>query len=102
GIPKRVMNHRVAVIGRRPALDMEVFAPVDGKSAEHCRTATRRVYADGACHQAGVYERLGLAVGAVIEGPALLEQPDTTIFVDPGLVAAVDRFGNLVITPGKG
>ncbi|MEQ8450090.1 MAG: hydantoinase/oxoprolinase family protein [Nitratireductor sp.] len=102
GIPKRVMNHRVAVIGRRPALDMEVFAPVDGKSAEHCRTATRRVYADGAYHQAGVYERLGLAVGAVIEGPALLEQPDTTIFVDPGLVAAVDRFGNLVITPGKG
>jgi hypothetical protein len=26
-------------------------------------------------------------VGARIEGPALLEQPDTTIFVDPGLVA---------------
>jgi N-methylhydantoinase A len=29
----------------------------------------------------------------------LLEQADTTIFVDPGLVAVVDAFGNLVITP---
>ena len=28
---------------------------------------------------------------------ALLEQPDTTIFVDPGLVGRVDRFGNLLI-----
>jgi N-methylhydantoinase A len=38
-------------------------------------------------------------VGAKIAGPALLEQADTTIFVDPGLEARVDRFGNLVITP---
>jgi N-methylhydantoinase A len=36
-------------------------------------------------------------VGAVVAGPALLEQPDTTIFVDPGLTARVDRFGNLLI-----
>ena len=28
-----------------------------------------------------------LPVGATIEGPAILEQPDATIFVDPGLVA---------------
>jgi N-methylhydantoinase A len=58
------------------------------------------VFADGEWHEAGVYERLQLAVGASIAGPALLEQADTTIFVDPGLVAVVDAFGNLVITPG--
>jgi len=37
-------------------------------------------------------------VEARVVGPAVLEQPDTTVFVDPGLVAEVDRFGNLVIT----
>lgn len=100
GIPMRVMNYRIAVIGRRPKLDMAVFAPVDGKPADGCRIGTRQVFAEGAWHEAGVYERLQLAVGATIAGPALLEQADTTIFVDPGLVAVVDAFGNLVITPG--
>ena len=93
----RVMNYRVAVIGRRPQLDMGVFAPVDGKPAQDCRIGTRKVYVDGRFHEAGVYERLQLEVGATIEGPALLEQADTTIFVDPGLAAKVDPFGNLVI-----
>ena len=37
-------------------------------------------------------------LGAEIKGPALLEQPDTTIFVEPDLVGKVDDFGNLVIS----
>ena len=98
GIPMRVMNYRIAVIGRRPQLDMALFAPQGGKPAAECRTGTRRVYAEGAWHEAGIYERLSLAVGARVSGPALLEQADTTIFVDPGLVAEVDGFGNLVIS----
>jgi N-methylhydantoinase A len=93
------MNYRVAVVGRRPDLDMTVFAPEGGRPAGECRTGTRRVYAAGAFHEAGVYERLDLAVGETIAGPAILEQPDTTVFVDPGLSARVDRFGNLIIEP---
>ncbi|WP_299756346.1 hydantoinase/oxoprolinase family protein [uncultured Boseongicola sp.] len=99
GIPLRVMNYRVTVIGRRPAFDMGVFAPKDGKSADECRTGSRTVWAEGAFHEAGLFDRLSLAVGERIAGPAVLEQPDTTIFVDPGLVATVDGFGNLVIRP---
>ena len=98
----RVMNYRVAVIGRRPDLDMAVFAPVDGKPAEACRTGTRRIYADGAFHEAAIYDRLSLEEGAVVAGPAILEQSDTTIFVDPGLVGRVDRFGNLLIERSGG
>jgi len=98
-IPTRVMNFRVAVIGKRPELDMKVFTPANGKSANDCRIGQRQVYADGKHHKADIYERLDLAVGEVVTGPALLEQPDTTIFVDPGLVARVDDFGNLLISP---
>jgi N-methylhydantoinase A len=39
-----------------------------------------------------------LPVDSVVQGPAILEQPDTTIFVDPDLEGRVDRFGNLLIT----
>lgn len=99
GIPVRVMNYRVTVIGRRPAFDMTAFAPKDGKSAQECRIGTRTIWAEGAFHEAGLYDRLSLAVGEHVAGPAILEQPDTTIFVDPGLEATVDAFGNLVIRP---
>jgi N-methylhydantoinase A len=96
-IPVRVLNYRVAVTGRRPQFDMAVFAPPDG-TAEACRRGSRTIRVDGMDLTAPVYERLDLPVGAVIPGPALLEQPDTTIFIDPGLSGRVDRFGNLVIT----
>ncbi len=45
------------------------------------------------------YERLKLPIGAVIPGPALFEQADTTVFLEPGMYAEVDRFGNLIISP---
>jgi N-methylhydantoinase A len=98
-IPVRLMNYRVAVIGRRPAFDMNLFAPTKGKPLEACRIGQRSVYADGKVWDAPVYERLDLEAGALVKGPALLEQPDTTIFVDPGLTGRVDAFGNLLITP---
>ncbi|MEM8740153.1 MAG: hydantoinase/oxoprolinase family protein [Pseudomonadota bacterium] len=96
GVPMRVMNHRVAAIGLRPALDPALFAPSGGSAEAHC-TGMRDVYADGRWHPAKTYERLALGADARIDGPALLEQPDTTIFVDPGLSAETDAFGNLVI-----
>ncbi len=99
-IPRRVMNHRVAVIGRRPTLDMALLVAEGGKAGEDCRTGTRRLYAGGGWHEAPVYERLAIAAGERIEGPALLEQSDTTIFIDPGLSGEVDRSGNLIITKG--
>jgi N-methylhydantoinase A len=98
GIPMRVMNYRVAVIGRRPAFDMGAFAPVTTKTADQCLTGSRKVYAEGAWRDTPLYDRLDLPVGAQITGPAILEQADTTIFVDPGLKGVVDGFGNIVIS----
>ncbi|MEM7056039.1 MAG: hydantoinase/oxoprolinase family protein [Pseudomonadota bacterium] len=98
GAATRVMNHRIAVVGRREAFDMNVFTPVDGRPAADCIIGKRSVTAEGRTHQAPVYDRLALAVDAQIQGPAILEQNDTTIFLDPGLTGRVDRHGNLIIT----
>ena len=97
GIPVRLVNLRLAVIARRDKLDLRVMAPVDGLTAEAARTGTRDIYADGQWQQAGIYDRLALGVGEHIAVPALLEQADTTIYIDPGLVGDVDEFGNLRI-----
>ncbi|MEM7744061.1 MAG: hydantoinase/oxoprolinase family protein [Pseudomonadota bacterium] len=97
GVPTRVMNYRVSVIGRRPRFDMGVFAPTEGQPAEDCIRGYRRITADGQAHEAPVYDRLAIATGETIGGPAILEQADTTIFIDPGLVGRVDPHGNLII-----
>jgi len=90
----RVMNLRVAVIGRRPPFDLERLAPAS-ENSERSLSGKRKVYADGKWHEASVFKRLELPIGTQIDGPAILEQPDATIFVDPGLIAEVDRLGNI-------
>lgn len=97
GIAMRVINLRVAVIGKRPKLNLDNMAPKSGKTTDECRLGQRTVWCDGAAHEAAIYERLDLPVGARLSGPALLEQSDATIFIDPGLEGHVDNSGNIII-----
>jgi N-methylhydantoinase A len=97
GIATRVLNLRVAVVGRRPKLDLMGLAPKPGGTVAAAQRGTRRVYVDGGYAEAPVYARLDLPAGAVVPGPAILEQPDTTIFIDPDLAGSVDRFGNVIL-----
>jgi N-methylhydantoinase A len=96
GLPLRLLNLRTAVVGRRPRFDLSALAPVGG-SVEDARRGTRQIWVDGAWHAAAVLDRLALPAGAVVPGPAVLEQPDTTIVVEPDMTARVDPLGNLVI-----
>ena len=95
GIAQRVLNLRLSVIGRRPKFDLTVLAPQ--AAGEPAPTAMRKLYVAGDWVEAPVYARLELPIGTVIPGPAILEQSDTTIFVDPDLEGVVDRFGNLLL-----
>jgi N-methylhydantoinase A len=96
-IPMRVLNLRVAVIGRRPKLDLRRLAPEGDRSIDAAKRGTRPIYAGGQWMDAAIYARLDLPIGALIPGPAILEQPDTTIFIDPDLDGRVDAFGNVII-----
>jgi N-methylhydantoinase A len=95
-IPIRVLNIHVAAIGRRPKLDLATLAPSGGSVAQATQ-GVRQVYVDGMWQEATVYARRELPVGAIVKGPAILEQQDTTILVEPGLRARVDKLGNIVL-----
>ena len=97
GIPTRIVSLRTAAIGRRPAFDLSAFAPGADASLEKAAKGARKVFHGGAWHDTKVWSRLDLPTGAVIEGPAVLEQPDATIFIDPGLKATVDPLGNVIV-----
>jgi len=97
GIAMQVMNLRVAVVGRRPKFDLALLAPSAEGNVEDAVLGTRSVWQDGGWRDTAIYDRMALPLGARVEGPALLEQADTTIFVDADLAASVDRFGNLIV-----
>jgi N-methylhydantoinase A len=99
GLAVRIVSLRVAAIGRRPAFDFSVFRPDASASLEGAKTGSRQVWFDGGWRDTSVWARLALPAGAVIEGPAILEQPDATTVIEPGLVGRVDPLGNVIVEP---
>ncbi|MDF2232365.1 hydantoinase/oxoprolinase family protein [Albimonas sp. CAU 1670] len=97
GVPMRIVNLRTSAIGVRPGFDLAALAPSGEKTAEEAKTGSRPVWFAGAWHEAAIYARLDLPVDAVVPGPAILEQPDATVVVDPDLAARIDRFGNVIV-----
>jgi N-methylhydantoinase A len=97
GIPVKIVTLRTAAIGRRPHFDLAALAPSPDASIDKAKLEDRNVWFDGAWHRTSIWSRLELPVGAVISGPAILEQGDATTVVEPGLVARVDSLGNILI-----
>lgn len=97
---RRIINLRSAVTGKRPKFDLSTLAPTT--SGAVVPKAMRPVYFAAAWHDTAIYDRLDLPVGTVIKGPAILEQPDTTVLIEPDLQGRVDAFGNTIIEPAEG
>jgi N-methylhydantoinase A len=51
--------------------------------------------------EASIYWRPGVMAGTEIDGPAVIEEANSTTFVPPGDRAAIDQWGNIVITLGE-
>jgi N-methylhydantoinase A len=80
------------VIGVNPKaplarLDKHGKAPTPGE---------RDIFFEGKTLRAKVFEREELPVGFGFDGPAIVEQYDTTVFVTPGFRVKVDSHGNLI------
>jgi len=97
GVPARIVTLRVAAMGRRPAFDFSVFAPDASASVEKARLGSRRVWFDGGWRDTAIWSRLDLPAGALIAGPAILEQADATTVIEPGHAGRIDPMGNLVV-----
>jgi N-methylhydantoinase A len=67
--------------------------------AEAVPRAVRQVYfaEAGGFVDCPSYDRYEFTAGGVIEGPAIVEEMDSTTVIHPGFRAEVDRYGNLLI-----
>jgi len=59
---------------------------------------TRTAYFDGEVHDAAVHDRLSLSAGRTVDGPAVLEQAESTTVVPPAWTATVRPDGSVVLT----
>lgn len=87
----------VRVEGIRPLSIPAMTADATGQG-EAAPVATRRVYfyREG-FHDLPVYRWTDLSVGSRIEGPAIVERPDTTIVIGLTQRAEIEPFGNMII-----
>ena len=94
-----LVNLRTAVIGRRPAIDLKALAgTAQAGTLAEALIARRKVWFDEAWLDAPIYRREKLPWDAAFDGPAIIEQLDTTIVIEPGNSASMDRFGNLIVS----
>ena len=65
---------------------------------EQCVTpgSRRQIYFDGQTLDTAVFDRKALTWGHEFEGPAIIDQYDTTVFIPEGFSARVDRLGNII------
>jgi N-methylhydantoinase A len=93
-----VVSYRLRLRVAVPKYQPREEAVSDAPAREPPIKGTRRVSFDGeAFSDARLYERDQLAIGAVVSGPAIVEQFDATTVIPPGWKAHVDGYRNLII-----
>ena len=77
----------------------EITVAKSGAPLDDAKIHDTKFYYEGAWHDAVIFDREKLAVGAVIPGPAIVQEMDSTTLILPGHAATVDDIGNLLINP---
>ena len=91
-----LVNLHTAVVGTRKAVSLKTLAATDGRAS--AATSRRNVWFEQGWLPTEIYQRRQLPAGSRIEGPAIIEQLDTTIVVEPGNHVVSDDLGNLIVT----
>lgn len=85
---------RTTVTGIRPAPER---AAVSIEGSRQAAPAARRPVYFKQWRDCPIYRRPELRPGDMMEGPAIIEQLDTTIVVEPDMQACVDAHGNILV-----
>lgn len=93
--PVEFLTFRLKVTIPRPTLELAVDATTDSAPAEPASTRTCRL--DGRAVDVPVFDGATLRAGAMLEGPALIDDPTTTVLVPARFTCDVDDERNLVL-----
>jgi len=91
-----IVNIRLAAIGELPRPNFSQL-PDTTRDAVSVAKGSRNAYIDGRFESVCVYERSKLLAGSHVDGPAIVEQVDSTTLILRGQIGRTDEFGNLMI-----
>ena len=94
--PVEAMSFEVRVAAKAPPLK-RVREAIVTESPSPGRT-TRQVHFRGGPRATPVYERDDLRPGQTLDGPAIIDAPDSTMLVHPGQSARMDELRNITLT----
>ena len=97
--PIEIMNVRVRAIGREEKRTPASKPKREPKPRPGAHTGSRKAWFDGEMIDTAIIDGLALQHGNVIAGPAIIEQPTTTIVVPPGYTVSCDARENYVMHP---
>jgi len=92
GVAVQLVSLRVRCRGRLPAL---TIAQVESNASGPERKGTRAAFFGDSFQPAPVYDRYALRPGAMIQGPAIIEEREATTILAPGDTVTVDETGTL-------
>ena len=92
------VNLRAIALGASGGLSIDESPPASA-DASAAITAYRPLYINSTWVEAPHYDRSLLMPGNKFQGPAVVNQPDSTVLVLDGHVAKVDPFSNILIWP---
>ena len=93
-----LVNLRVTAFGSLPRPPSYPVAELDAAKPEPRAARRVRVFRSQGFVETPVYDRQQLFPGSMIEGPAVIEQRNTTTLLVPGYAALADSHGNLILT----
>lgn len=101
-IRANVVNANCSVIGTRAPLDLSALIDPAGrkKTLAQAQTGQRPVFFGDAWQDTPIYWRDHLPTDFALTGPAIVQQMDTTILIEPGDRAHGDADGNILIQIG--
>jgi len=98
GSPVEFMNLRLSAIGVTDKMSINKF-PFSGIDVSFAMKGKRQAYFNGKFVETPVYDGLLMGNGNMLEGPAIVEQPTTTIIVTPEFNLACDEYNNYILRP---
>jgi len=93
----RSLRVKAVAVEDKPAL-----ARMPRRAAGNPRLGARKAFFRGRFVATPIYDGPKLTPGQAVLGPAIVEEPFTTVVVYPGQRATVDAFGNYAIALGRG
>ncbi|MFQ5989633.1 MAG: hydantoinase/oxoprolinase family protein [Candidatus Methylomirabilales bacterium] len=101
-IPIEVQNWRLLARGPKPSVHLRKEAITGEADPRTAGKETRRAYfpAGGGYVDCPVYDRYRLVPGSQLEGPAVVEEQESTAVIGPQDRASVDEWLNLIIDVG--